>query len=1195
MSVRANVPHSEVFMSTPTLDEAAIFNTARCMAALEERRRYVREACAEDPALLARIEAMLELHAKEPGYLETDIDGMVGVLDEPPLAEPGMQLGPYKLIRRIGEGGMGTVFMAEQVLPVKRQVAVKIIKSGMDSRRVLARFEAERQALALMDHPNIAKVLDVGATGAPEPQSSSAVKRTAASSSWSALKSPDSISQPYFVMELVQGVPITHYCDEHCLTPKERLELFIPICYAVQHAHQKGIIHRDLKPSNVLVTVYDDQRVPKIIDFGVAKAVGDGASERARVTEFGSVIGTLEYMSPEQAEPGQPDIDTRSDIYSLGALLYELLTGTTPLQPKRLSGAAMLELLRLVREEEPPSPSSRLSTTEELPSIAANRRLEPRQLSGLVRGDLDWIVMKCLEKTRTRRYQTASELARDLDRYLHDEAVEARPPTRAYRFRKFAWRNRRLLATGVAFFTLLVIGAAVSAWQAIRATAAERLARENAQHARSERDLVVVEKQRADEKTAITKAVNEFLQVELLGQADIGNQDPGSDRNRNISVRELLDRAAQRIGPKFKGQELTEAAIRLTLGKAYLALAEFAAARTQLEISLILRKDKLGLASLDALESTNALGVACLESKQYEQAEPLLKQALVGFRQMQGAQHVDTLMAMQNLAVLCNHVGHFEEAEHLFKEALPGLESQLGIDHRETLATMGNLAGLYHSRGRDDKAEPLLREVLNRRRAKLGKDHPDTIGNIEDLADIERVRGKLDEAELLYKQALQLRRAKLGEDHPGTLESMNGLAMLYRDRSRYDLAEPLLKQVLEAKRKKLGADHPDTVAVLNNLAALYRDQGRFAEAEPLFKQVLESWRARLGADHPRTLRAMNNLATLYLSRQRFDEAEPLLVEAVRLSRAKLGTDHPATLQTVYNLGGLYMERARYQDAEPQFRQVYESRRFKLGDDHPDTIASLNSLALVQNAEGNYQSAEPIFRQVLEMRRAKLGPDHVDTIRSMNNLALLYRDRGRLHEANQLLDEAVAHATKRLGLSHPQTQRTILNQAEVLSKMSKPELAEPRLRELAAFLRDTPGSTDLAYAHQLERLAENLLEQKKYADSAVTIRECFAIVGEREPERWTTFRVQSLLGAALLGEGKYVEAESMLLQGYEGLKLHERKIPNDARFQLYHSLEWICHLYEAWGKPEQAGEWKKKLAAYETRWLQHAMTLARPYF
>ena len=384
----------------------------------------------------------------------------LGLLDEPEIVRPtldipaaqvslGGMVGPYKLLQPIGEGGMGTVYMAEQTQPVRRTVALKLIKAGMDSRQVLARFGAERQALALMDHPNIAKVFDAGTT---------------------------ELGRPYFVMELVKGIPITKFCDERRLTLRERLELAIPVCQAVQHAHQKGIIHRDLKPSNVLIALYDGKPVPKVIDFGVAKATGPRLTDQTLYTEFGAVVGTLEYMSPEQAELNQLDIDTRSDIYSLGVLLYELLTGSTPLERKRLKAVLFLEMLRVIREEESPRPSMRLSTTEELPSIAACRHIEPRKLSGLVRGELDWIVMKALEKDRNRRYETANGLAADLRRYLDDEPVQACPPSAWYRVRKFTRRNKGpVLATAVVLVVLIrgIIGTAWGFVRAVRARQAE--------------------------------------------------------------------------------------------------------------------------------------------------------------------------------------------------------------------------------------------------------------------------------------------------------------------------------------------------------------------------------------------------------------------------------------------------------------------------------------------------------------------------------------------------------------------------------------------------------------------------------------------------------------------------------------------------------------------------------------------------
>jgi serine/threonine protein kinase/uncharacterized protein HemY len=407
------------------------------------------QACGNDVELRRRVEALLGAHDAPAGFLEAPVCEPVGIdwrdgehaENANGTCPPGdgtlvrlaategarCQIGPYKLLQPIGEGGMGTVFMAEQTKPVQRKVALKIIKPGMDSRHVIARFEAERQALALMDHPNIAKVLDAGTTDS---------------------------GRPYFVMELVKGVPITQYCDTKRLTPRERLELFLPVCQAVQHAHHKGVIHRDLKPSNVLVALYDGSPVPKVIDFGIVKATGPKLTERTLYTEFGALVGTLEYMSPEQAELNQLDVDTRSDIYSLGVLLYELLTGTTPLSPKRLKESALWDVLRIIREQEPPKPSTRLSTSEELPAIAAKRGMDPRKLSGMVRGELDWIVMKALEKDRNRRYETANGLAMDLQRFLRDEAVLACPPTLSYRLRKFIRRNWQALAM------LSVVGAA---------------------------------------------------------------------------------------------------------------------------------------------------------------------------------------------------------------------------------------------------------------------------------------------------------------------------------------------------------------------------------------------------------------------------------------------------------------------------------------------------------------------------------------------------------------------------------------------------------------------------------------------------------------------------------------------------------------------------------------------------------------
>ncbi len=500
-------------MSQQILDEKSIFNIARRIDVCDARLEYLDQVCGSDPEVRSRIVALLDIYEREQTFLESPLNAANVAVE---LLAPvclGMNVGPYKLIEEIGQGGMGVVYMAEQKEPVRRLVALKIVKPGMDSRQVIARFEAERQALAMMEHPNIARIIDAGTTEQ---------------------------GRPYFVMELVRGIPINEFCDQKCLTLRERLDLFLQVCQAVQHAHQKGIIHRDLKPTNVLVTLLDVVAVPKVIDFGIAKAFGPQLTDHTQVTAFAQFVGTPLYMSPEQAEMNQLGVDTRSDVYSLGVMLYELLTGTTPFDKEMLKRANIEELKRKLREEDPPRPSARISTLDAraLSTVSEHRGTEPRKIATDIRGELDWIVMKALEKDRTRRYESAIALAADVQCYLNDETVQACPPSKAYRFGKFARRNKTAIATTTLIAALLIIGIGVSTWQAVRATLAEAKADFQLNLARKS-DLEA--KRQASEAVRQRESLRRYLYASdiKLAWSLFQNASHGSDLDQ---VHELLSR-----------------------------------------------------------------------------------------------------------------------------------------------------------------------------------------------------------------------------------------------------------------------------------------------------------------------------------------------------------------------------------------------------------------------------------------------------------------------------------------------------------------------------------------------------------------------------------------------------------------------------------------------------------------------------
>jgi tetratricopeptide (TPR) repeat protein/predicted Ser/Thr protein kinase len=998
------------------MNEESLFAAALEKAVPAERLAFLEEACGGDAALLQRLKLLLAAHDKVHGILDggaADPDGSAAfdpqattAPAEPTLAIGVVVAGRYKVLESLGEGGMGTVFVAEQTQPVRRKVALKLIKAGMDSRRVLARFEAERQALALMDHPNIAKILDGGLTES---------------------------GRPYFVMEYIKGVPLTAYCDAARLTVRQRLELLLPVCQAVQHAHQKGIIHRDLKPSNILVALYDGKPVPKVIDFGLAKAMHQPLTEHTLYTAHEMVMGTPLYMSPEQAELNNLDIDTRTDIYALGVILYELLTGATPLERGRFKKAAWEEILRVIREEEPPKPSTRLSGSSSLPALAAQRHLEPAKLARLLRGDLDWIVMKALDKDRNRRYETANGFAMDVQCYLAEEPVLAGPPTASYRLRKFLRRNRRaVLATGVLLVALLggVVGTTWGLVRAVRAEAeargaearavAERDEKEEARAAEAEqrrdaerqRQEAVEQKERAvkaekqtKEQADIALAVNDFLQKDLLGQADIANQPllvgGVAERNPDVTVRELLDRAARDAGEKFADQPLTEASIRLTIGDAYRALGRYAEAQRHLERSVQLRTAQLGADHFYTLNSKNNLALLYEDQKQYAKAEPLYKEALEVNTAKLGADHPVSLTNKSNLAMLYKAQRQYARAEPPLREVLEVSTAQQGANHPATLTSKSNLAVLYLDQGEYARAEPLLKEVLEASTAKWGADHPHTLTSKNNLAVLYRIQGEYARAEPLLKEVLEVRTAKQGADHPNTLDSKHNLAYLYKDQGQYARAEALYKEVLEGRTAKLGADNLDTLASKNNLAMLYEEQRQYARAEPLLKEVLEARTAKQGADHPNTLGSKHNLAYLYKDQGQYARAEPLFREAVDGTRKKLGLAHPDTQLYIRNLIDCYDRMKAPDKAEPLVRELAEFWREKTGADSvrfAQQLAVLGSNLLQQQKA---LDAEQVLRDCLTIREKK-APDDWSTFNTKSTLGGALLAQKKFADAEPLL-------------------------------------------------------------------------------------------------------------------------------------------------------------------------------------------------
>ncbi len=1291
----------------PGLSEEALFNIARRIHQPEDRRLYLAQSCGGDGPLRARLDALLRAYDEERDFLAAPVSARPSETQGPASETAGSIIGHYKLLEQLGEGGFGVVFMAEQLSPIRRTVALKVLKPGMDSKQVIARFEAEQRALERMDHPNIARVLDAGQAAS---------------------------GRPYFVMELVQGMPITEYCDQARLTIRERLELFIPVCQAIQHAHQKGVIHRDIKPGNVLVSLHGGKGVPRVIDFGVAKAIDLGWTEQTAFTQDGAIVGTLEYMSPEQAGRSGVDIDARCDIYALGVLLYELLTGSTPLERSRIHELDRGEILRRIKEDEPLRPSNRVSdSTEKLALIASRRGVEAKHLVRAIAGDLDWIVIKALEKDRTRRYDTASGLARDVQRYLDQDPVEARPPSRAYRAGKFARKHRRALGVAAVFVLLLLGSSVVSTALMLRARSAEQLmsqALEEIRQAQGE----------AQSEALKAKAINDFLTDDLMTQAEPA-MNAVEDR---VALVDVLDRAAENVGARFGGQPGVESALRQMIAKTYHGLASWAKAEQQWRTLLESARERNGAESREALwalselahvlhhrgrhdaevlemarsaseglermlgpEDPNALvsrdklaqayayagrtaeaiklyepmlslwesqcgpddpntigaynnlAVAYRFAGRLDEAIKLLESTLTRLESKRGADHPGTLITRNNLASVYQRAGRFAQAINLLEPKRAALESRLGFDHPNALSARHILGAAYRDAGRIDDSIKLLESTLALEESKLGPDHPSTLGTRDSLATTYRNAGRVPEAIKLLEPTVTLLDSKLGADHLDALSTRNNLALTYLDAGRFAESIKLLEPIVALRELKLGPDHPDTLVSRNNLGTAYEKGGRVAEAIKVLEPARALMESRLGVDHPNTLAAYDNLATAYRKAGRAVEAIKLYEATFKARESKLGLEHHDTVFTGWSLAMAYRQANRNADSVKLLESMCALLESKRGLDHRDTLITRSTLAVAYRAAGRldraisvcemmlnhmervlgrddlvtlatranlavdcqkvgrYADSIELLRPLVAILESKRGPDHGDTLATCYNLARAYHLAGRDAEAIPVYETTLRRREARLGPDQLDTLLTAHDLAHAL-EATRPQEAEPLFRrahegyvmrqgrdapmtfeldrDLALLLERTgrPVEAERFYRELLDRqgaslpadsparagilamVGTNLLNQRKWSEAEAVLRECLAIRQKAQPDDWSTFNTRSQLGGALLSEGRFAEAEPLVVAGYEGLKTRAARIPDAGWPRLVEASRRVVELYEAWGRSADADTWRQRL-------------------
>lgn len=1061
---------------------AQLFHDAQLLETAEQVDAFLAVSCPDDHELRRRLEGLLAAH--RAGGVPSRRSGVEHA------ETPGEMLGHYELIEPIGEGGFGVVWLAEQREPVRRRVALKLIKLGMDTRQVVARFGQERQALALMDHPNIARVLDAGA--APS-------------------------GRPYFVMELVEGVPLLEYCDLKRLDVRVRLALFVDICRAIQHAHHKGVIHRDVKPSNVLVHVVDGRPSPKVIDFGVAKATTVEASSTALLTEQRQMLGTPAYMSPEQAE-GNADIDTRTDVYSLGVLLYELLTGTTPLDLRDLVSKGYSEMLRCIREAESEPPSARVAQLGAAAAeLAEKRGARADELSAQLRGELDWIVLRSIEKDRRRRYDSAEELARDVERYLAGEAVSAAPPSRFYRLSKFVRRNRVAAGAALAVALALTAGASGFAWQAHvaagerdAALAAQRAEALERARARAAAESEAQQRVAAERSAREAEAVGNFLTT-MFDAANVRSM------GRTATVAAVLDDASAKIGEGLADTPEVEAKLRRVLGATYVSLG------------------------------------------MPDEGEPHVLRSLELWRELGRENSLDSIRTLAHLASVRSLRREYEQAEELLARVVEFTRAELGDDAPQTLSFRSDHANALTRVGRTQEAEAELRAVLAARRAAPESDHKQrhTVILLNSLAVLLHDQGRFEEAEALYREGLALARELLGDDDTDTLTALTNLGSLLRSTGRIEQAEPILREGYAGIRRVYGDNHARTADVAVVLARFLDATGRHNEAAERYEGAVKVLERVTGRGAMQEKREMADLIRRLGDGSR---AADLLREVVVELSSTVAPDDRELLNCRVALANALTSVDRIDEAASELSTLIDDCSRALGDEDPTTLMAFNSYGLLLMRQGQFQEAAPIVRRALEIGERVDGRDHANTVVAAHNLGVCLRESGALEEGENILREALERGARAYGAGHANLATMRLTLAECLARMQRGAEAVDEYRSALGSLRAALGARHATVALHEVPFARVLLDVGEAHEAEAILVPALEVLTERfgsSDRRPACARGE--LGRCRARSQRWSESEELLRQAHAELEAGRGPEHKETR----RVAGYLADLHEAW--------------------------------